>query len=124
MEYQETNYHRKSQLFEEQFLSDADLQEAKLGYRTSLANVKALKATYEKKLIAFKNNKVYAPASGIIIHIEYCKRRKISSNFKWVYLLSLAPDIKQIEADLDIITKRFAKWLKDKNANGSQHLSQ
>lgn len=105
LEYQENNYQRKRQLFDEQFLSDADLQEAKRGYQTALADVKALKASYDKNVIAFENNKIYAPASGIIIHIDVVKGEKVSSDLEGGTLLSLAPDIKQIEAELEISEK-------------------
>jgi HlyD family secretion protein len=105
LEYQEANFKRKKQLFEEQFLSDADLEEARRNYRTTLADIKALKATYEKKLISFENNKVYAPASGIIIHIDVAKGEKVTSDIEGGTLLSLAPDVKQIEAELNISEK-------------------
>lgn len=105
LEYHQATFRRKKQLFEERFLSDADLQEAKRGYLTTLADVKALKASYEKKLIAFENNKVYAPTSGIVIHIDVAKGEKVSSDLEGGELLSLAPDIQQIEAELDIHEK-------------------
>lgn len=105
LEYQEAKFQRKSQLFAQKFLSDADLQEAKRDYRTTLADVKALKASYEKQVIAFENNKVYAPASGIIIHIDAAKGEKVTSDLDGGTLLSLAPDVKHIEAELDINEK-------------------
>jgi HlyD family secretion protein len=105
LEYQENNYHRKQQLFAEQFLSHMDLQEAKRNYLTTLADVKSLKASYDKKLIAFENSKVYAPASGIIIHIDVAKGEKVFSDLDGEILLSLAPDVKQIEAELEISEK-------------------
>ncbi len=105
MEYQENNYQRKKQLFEEKFLSHMDLQEAKRSYLTTLADIKSLKASYEKKMIAFENNKVYAPASGIVIHINVAKGEKVTSDLDGGTLLSLAPDIKQIEAELEISEK-------------------
>lgn len=105
LEFYEASFRRKRQLFEEHFLSDADLQEAKRNYLTTLADVKALRANYEKKIIAFENNKVYAPTSGIIIHIDITKGEKVSSDLEGGKLLSLAPDIQQIEAELDISEK-------------------
>ncbi|WP_154017823.1 efflux RND transporter periplasmic adaptor subunit [Candidatus Protochlamydia phocaeensis] len=105
LEYQEENFKRKRQLFEERFLSDADLQEAKRDYYATLADVKALRASYEKKLMAFENNKVYAPMSGVILHIDVAKGEKVSSDVEREALVLLAPDIKQIEAELDISEK-------------------
>ena len=105
LEYQETNYQRQRQLFEEQFISDASLQEAKRSYRTTLADIKTLGATYEKKIIAYQNSKVYAPSSGIIIRIDVAKGEKVSSDSDGGTLLSLAPDVKNIEAELDINEK-------------------
>jgi HlyD family secretion protein len=105
LEYQEKNYLRQKQLFEEQFISDASLQEAQRNYRTTLADVKTLRANYEKKVIAYQNNKVYAPASGIVIHIDVAKGEKVSADLEGGTLLSLAPDVKQIEAELEINEK-------------------
>jgi HlyD family secretion protein len=101
-EYQEINYRRQSQLYEEHFISDAALQEAKRNYHTTLADVKALQATYQKKVMAYQNSRIYAPASGIIIHIDVAKGEKVSSDLEGGTLLELAPDVKQIEAELDI----------------------
>ncbi len=105
LEYQEANYRRQQQLFEERFTSEAVLQETRRNYRTTLADVKALKAAYEKKVIAFENSKVYSPTSGIVIHIDVAKGEKVSSDLSGGMLLSLAPDVKQIEVELDINEK-------------------
>lgn len=105
LEFQESNYQRQNQLFEEQFISGAALQEALRSYKTAQADVKALKATYEKKLIAFRDNKIYAPASGIIIHVDAAKGEKVTSDLEGGTLLSLAPDVKHIEAELEIHEK-------------------
>ena len=81
------------------------MQEALRSYKTAQADVKALKATYEKKLIAFRDNKIYSPASGIIIHVEAAKGEKVTSDLEGGTLLSLAPDVKHIEAELEIHEK-------------------
>lgn len=105
LEYQEAAFKRKQQLFEEHFLSDADLQEVQRDYRKTLADVKILKATYEKELIAFENHKIYAPTSGVVIHMDVAKGEKVSSSLEGGDLLLLAPDVKQIEAELEISEK-------------------
>lgn len=105
LDYQESNYQRQSQLFEEHFISEAALQEAKRHYRVTLAEVKALKASYEKKVIAYENSKIYAPDSGIVIHIAVTKGEKVSSDLEGGFILSMAPDVKQIEVELDIHEK-------------------
>jgi HlyD family secretion protein len=113
LEYQETNYQRQIKLFEGQLISDATLQEAKRSYRTTVADVKALGASYDKNVIIYQNNKVYAPASGIIIHINVAKGEKVSSDLEGGTLLSLAPDVKLIEAELDISEKDIGQIQKD-----------
>jgi HlyD family secretion protein len=105
LEYEEANYQRQRQLFAEQFISDASLQEAKRNYQIALASVKTLAATYEKKVTAYQNSKVYAPASGIIIHIDAAKGEKVYADLEGGTLLSLAPDVKLIEAELEINEK-------------------
>ena len=105
LEFQEANYRRQNQLFEGQFVSGAALEEALRSYKTAQADVKALKASHEKKLIAYKNNKIYAPSAGIIIHVDAAKGEKVTSDLEGGTLLSLAPDVKHIEADLEVHEK-------------------
>lgn len=105
LEFHEANFKRKKQLFDENFISDAELQEAKRDYLTTVADVKALKASYEKNVIAYENSQVYAPTSGIVIHIDAAKGEKVSSDLDGGALLSIAPDIQHIEADLEISEK-------------------
>lgn len=112
LEYQEATFKRKQQLFQEQFLSDADLQEAKRNYLTTLADVKALKASYDKHLMSFKNHQLYAPASGIVLHLDVARGEKVSSDLEGGALLSLAPDVKQIEAELEISEKDIGQLQK------------
>lgn len=105
LEFQEATLKRKKGLFEEWFLSDVDLQEAKRNYLTALADVKTLQATYERKLIEFENNRIYAPSSGVVIHIDMAKGEKVSADSDGETLLSLVPDIQNIEAELEISEK-------------------
>ena len=115
LEFHETTFRRKKQLFGEHFLSDADLEEAKMDYLTAVADVKALKASYDKKVIAFENNKVYAPTSGVIIQIDVKKGEKVSSDLKGGELLSIVPNIQHIEAELEIDEKDIGQIKEGQN---------
>ena len=79
--------------------------------------MKALKASYEKKQIAYENNKIYAPASGIIIHLDVAKGEKVTADLEEGTLLSLAPDVHQIEADLEIHEKDIGQLKKGQVVN-------
>jgi len=117
LEYHEADYHRKRKLFNEKFLSEADLEEATYRYRSSLGHVKALKGSYDKKLIAFENHNIYAPTAGIVIHIDVAKGEKVSSDVEGGLLLSLAPDIKKIEAELEVSEKDIGQIQKGQTVN-------
>lgn len=105
LEYQEANYHRQSQLFSEKFISGATLEDALRGYKTAQADAKALKASYEKKLLAYRDTKIYAPTSGIILHVDVEKGEKVTADLDGGTLLSLAPDVAHIEANIEIHEK-------------------
>jgi len=105
LEFYEIAFKRKKQLFDEQYISDVELEDAKRHYLSTLADIKTLKATYEKKVIAFESSKVYAPTAGIVIHLDVGKGEKVSSDLDGGELLSIAPDIHRIEAELDISEK-------------------
>lgn len=105
LEYQTSHYQRQKQLFEEHFISEVALQEAKRDYLTTLANVKSLKAQYDKTLISFQQLQIHAPAAGIIIYIEATKGDLIKSDGDDGTILWLAPDVKQIEVELEINEK-------------------
>ncbi len=105
LEYQTAHYERQKQLFEEHFISEVALQEAKRDYLTTLANVKSLKAHYDKTFITFQQHQIYAPATGIIIHLEATKGDLVKSDGDEGTILWLAPDVKQIEVELEINEK-------------------
>ncbi|MFI0434540.1 MAG: efflux RND transporter periplasmic adaptor subunit [Parachlamydiaceae bacterium] len=109
LEFYETALRRKQQLFDEHFISDVELEDAKRHYLTTLADTKTLKATYEKRVIAFENSKVYAPTSGVIIDLNVTKGEKVSSDLEGGLLLSFAPDIHHIEVDLEINEKHIGQ---------------
>lgn len=105
LEYQTAHYQRQRHLFEEHFISEASLQETKRDYLTTLADVKSLKASYEKALITFHHHQIHAPSSGIIIHLEVTKGEMVKSDGEGGTLLWLAPDVKRIEAELEVSEK-------------------
>lgn len=104
-EYYEASYHRKKQLFDEQFLADVELQEAKRNHLAAIADVKTLQASYERRLIEYRNRNVYAPTAGVIIQIIVSQGEKVTSDLDGGELLSLVPDIKKIEVELNINEK-------------------
>lgn len=116
LEYYEAAYKRKQQLFNEKFLSDADLEDARRNYLSTLADVKTLKASYEQQLLSYNNNKVFAPSSGLVVQIDVVKGEKVSSDIEGGELLSLAPDVEQIEAELEIHEKDIGQVLKGQKA--------
>ncbi len=105
LDFYDAQYKRKQQLHYEQFISESELEEAKKDYLTTLAEVKSLKADYDKELISCQNCKVYSPCDGIVIHIVVSKGDKVTSDIDEGKLLTLVPDIEKIEAELEISEK-------------------
>jgi len=105
LEYNEADYRRKELLYADHYISDADFQEARRNYKTSMAEVKSLKAALDKQLISLENNKIYAPSAGIIIDVLALKGEKVSSDVDGGTILTLGPDTRHIEAELEICEK-------------------
>ena len=112
LQYQELHYQKKKKLFDEYFLSEIEFEAAKRDYRTTLADVKALKATYEKKKNAYQSTTIYAPTSGIVIRINAIHGAHTSSNSDDKSLLTIAPDMTLVEAELKICQRDIGQLQK------------
>ncbi len=108
-DYAADNYTRKKLLFDEAFLSEAELQEAWRQYKVAQAEEKSLKASYDAKLIAYEHRNVYAPSCGVIIKIFVSKGEKVSDDLEEGRLISLVPDTETIEAQLLIDERQIGQ---------------
>jgi len=102
LEYQEKRCERQTRLFQERLIPEAEWQEATCGYRSAHGEVVAAEAEWEKKGLAYRNSQIFSPSPGVILHIEVAKGEKVGTDPEGGTLLSLAPDVKQIEVELDI----------------------
>lgn len=105
LDYQTSHYQRQQQLFAEHIISDAALQEAKRQYFVALADAKSSKAGYDKKLLDFQHHRLCAPTSGVVLHVALAQGERITDDLEEGTLLWLAPDVNQIEAELEINEK-------------------
>lgn len=102
LEFQQEEYARQRNLFEEKIISEMKFQEASRIYRQATIDVKIAKAQLDKKIQEYQHRHIIAPSSGIVTGIGVVKGEHISTDLFTTILFYIAPDPTKMEAILVI----------------------
>lgn len=112
LEHQRSSYARKDTLFQENYLSLAELEEAKRDLISAEADVKALFAAYEQKQHAFESSSIRSPISGVVVHLAAVKGAFVASDSDDRPLCFIVPSTDKLIVEINISEKEIGKVAK------------
>lgn len=102
LDFFKNEYERKKSLYQNHHVSLSDFENAVKNYSTATFNAGSADARLERTKIAYANNNIYAPGTGIITSVGVAKGERITTDLDATVLCEIAPDVTKMEAILNI----------------------
>ena len=103
LDYEEKNYNRIKQLYENKIVAETDYETVLYNYETAKANYQSAKAQMERAKINLKYATVKSPISGVVTSRNVDEGQTVAASFNTPTLFTIAKDLTkmQVEADVD-----------------------
>jgi len=101
-EYQKSKYDRYQKLIVKKLIAQTDFDEIKYNYKSSIANMKIAKASYETNKTNLSYAYIYSPIDGIVEERDVEEGETVASSFSAPILFKIANDLTQMKIETDV----------------------